>query len=168
MNKYEQEAIDAGATHYSPAPLRAVKGVSFTYEQLELFASSILSTANAAIAMKDEALVRFGKHERNCLVITECGPCDCGYEEALSTSPESLAAWEAEKLLPLQRQVAVLVDLLIEIYQYDQDGVFSGRILDELADTQATAEAYDREHGAKVLEEFLKALRKELKCNTKI
>jgi len=33
----EQLAIDVGAVHYSPAPFRVVKGLSFTYVQLQAF-----------------------------------------------------------------------------------------------------------------------------------
>jgi hypothetical protein len=38
---YEQAALDVGAVHYSPAPLRAVKGISFTYDQLIEFSEKL-------------------------------------------------------------------------------------------------------------------------------
>lgn len=36
-------AVECGAVHFSPAPLRAVRGYSFTFEQLEAFAERLLS-----------------------------------------------------------------------------------------------------------------------------
>jgi len=40
---YEQAALDVGAVHYSPGPLRAVKGISFTYDQLTEFSEKLKS-----------------------------------------------------------------------------------------------------------------------------
>lgn len=41
MMTIEQQALSTGAVHYSPAPLRVVKGISFTYEQLDEFVEAI-------------------------------------------------------------------------------------------------------------------------------
>lgn len=40
MTTLEKLAIEHGAVHYSPPPMRAVKGISFTFEQLEAFAKA--------------------------------------------------------------------------------------------------------------------------------
>jgi hypothetical protein len=38
-------AHDCGATDFSPPPMRAVRGVSFTYEQLEVFSQRLLEAS---------------------------------------------------------------------------------------------------------------------------
>lgn len=42
MTPIEQMAIEHGAVHYSPPPMRAVKGFSFTFDQLEALRESII------------------------------------------------------------------------------------------------------------------------------
>lgn len=44
MMNIEKLAIEHGAVHYSPPPMRAVKGLSFTFEQLEAFAKALKSS----------------------------------------------------------------------------------------------------------------------------
>lgn len=41
-NSFVQIAESVGAVSYSPPPLRQVKGVSFTFEQLDAFATTII------------------------------------------------------------------------------------------------------------------------------
>ena len=41
MNTIIEMAHEAGAVSYSPPPMRAVRGVSFTYEQLDAFAKLV-------------------------------------------------------------------------------------------------------------------------------
>lgn len=48
MNNIEKLAIEHGAVHYSPPPMRAVKGLSFTFEQLEAFAKALQSSEPVA------------------------------------------------------------------------------------------------------------------------
>ena len=43
MTDLNQLAIECGASHYSPPPLRAVRGVSFTHEQLHEFVRRVLA-----------------------------------------------------------------------------------------------------------------------------
>lgn len=80
--------------------IAANKGDMPTYEELE----SQLSEANALIAMQAEALKK--------IVVEGDYTAPEGMKriakQALSASPESLAAWEAKKLEPLRAQVAML------------------------------------------------------------
>ncbi len=172
-----------------------------------------LSAANAAIAMKDEALLQRKAADNYCRQyshLTEAQD-DCAQaqqdademaKKALSATPESIAAWGAEKLMPLKNKIAELENNEREYerivgaksYQEIADEVFwlqrQGAMLigvlkrastslgafcsDEgwaqsdmdtmdsvdaaIAAIQATAEAYDREHAAKVRKEYRKEL----------
>ena len=49
-----ERAREAGATHYSPPPLRAVRGVSMTFEQLHAFARLVRNAALEDAAVKCE------------------------------------------------------------------------------------------------------------------
>lgn len=51
----EQIAIRLGATHYSPPPMRAVRGLSFTFDQLGAFVDELASSQAAAEQPTKEA-----------------------------------------------------------------------------------------------------------------
>lgn len=125
-----------------------------------------LSEANVVIAIKDEAL----KQNMECLHDIATDQNGWAWEEvisqsqvALSTTPESLAAWEAEKLLPLRREVAMLRETVDAVFVEVRLGILTlataAKLKLVLSDTQATAEAYDREHAAKVQNDAAHKLR---------
>lgn len=72
---------------------------------------------------------------------------------AIHASAESVAAWEAKKLEPLQRQVAMQRDMLLFCTNFKLNQITQDEITRILRNTQATAEAYDNQHAAKVLED---------------
>jgi len=50
MKTIDEMAEEAGAVSYSPPPMRAVRGVSFTYEQLDAFADLVRADEREACA----------------------------------------------------------------------------------------------------------------------
>jgi hypothetical protein len=64
-------AMKAGAISYSPPPMRAVAGVSFTYAQLQRFADIVAEGAAfaereaCAKVCEDLGMATNGMHERN-------------------------------------------------------------------------------------------------------
>ena len=48
MTKNLDLARECGATPFTPPPLRAVRGVSFTFDQLDAFAARVLAEAGAS------------------------------------------------------------------------------------------------------------------------
>lgn len=113
-----------------------------------------LTEAQALIAMQAEALNRLlGVNSNDSLyqAIEELRRVDFA-------SSETVATWEDSKLKPLQQQVAMLHHLLVEhITGFPLTTTLNGRSLKAIEDTQAVAEAHDREverrGAAKVLEE---------------
>src|SRR5512143_2198435 len=110
-----------------------------------------LSESNALIAMVKENIAEFHAdkvREEDAIKNIEC---------ALSASPASLSAWEAEKLEPLQRQVAMLRDALQDaVEEYKKLPHSLGYTITHgqrwermISNTQATAEAFLNEYAAK-------------------
>jgi hypothetical protein len=64
-------AMEAGAISYSPPPMRAVAGVSFTYAQLQRFVDIVVEGAAfaereaCAKVCEDLGMATNGMHERN-------------------------------------------------------------------------------------------------------
>lgn len=131
-----------------------------------------LDEANALIAMQQEALNKLLCVNSNNSLYQAIDELRC----VDFASAESVADWEAEKLLPMQRQVAMLhrelkscaedmEDWAGYANQYFQEkhGLASdcARYAKVLSDTQATAEAYDREVKTNVLEEALSRMGEE-------
>src|SRR3546814_13959293 len=50
-------AMSFGAVSYSPAPMRAVRGLSFTYEQLDGFAQAIVNNSDRDDAVQDDTVL---------------------------------------------------------------------------------------------------------------
>lgn len=65
MKTIIEMAEEAGAVSYSPPPMRAVKGVSFTYEQLDAFAELVRADEREACAKVAE---RFEPDEKTSYV----------------------------------------------------------------------------------------------------
>lgn len=123
--------------------------------------NQMLFDANAACAMKDDALRTF---ERNYLRYDfNCGLYYSTHvKPAISASQQQVSEWESKKLEPSRQQVAMLAkEMQMMLLPATAEGVtatdickaISARAETVLANTQATAEAYEREHAAKVLEE---------------
>lgn len=74
-------------------------------------------------------------------------------KEAISANSEAVAAWEAEKLGPLRREVAMLRDTLLSIAM-DVNACTKTDWTEVLEHTQAAAEAYEREVMIKALDNF--------------
>ena len=117
-----------------------------------------LSEANARMAMMEEALKEADEYY-HFVELGYVGQVELKRKliRALSTSPESLKKWEADKLEPLQKQVAMLTKLL-DSFEYNEYGPKRYPSEDEvyaaLSNNQTTAEAFMREHDAKVKSEF--------------
>lgn len=133
----------------------------------ELFSS--LSTANATITMQAEALKAVKSHDDYAgqySHLPEAAQTTAdNYADALSLvykalnhSAESVAAWEHEKLEPLQRQVAMQRDMLLFCTNFKLNQITQDEITRILRNTQATAEAYDSQHAAKVRNECIQEI----------
>lgn len=84
--------------------------------------------------------------------------CDKSYaaRQAISASAESVAAWKAEKLLPMQRQVASNRALLEELNNFKAILPIGAalRLTSAIHFTEKISEAYEKQRAAEVLEEF--------------
>ena len=121
-----------------------------------------LSEANACNAMLVDALNSFafemrGEHGGDHYE-SECPYCVCllNAEKAITANSESVAAWEAEKLEPLRREVSMLRDAVDEtICGLENGAVITKKLYKASNSTQATAEAVAAWEAEKIIEERL-------------
>lgn len=140
---------------------------------------SEIARLKEAISMKDEVLNDFyNSHSETYSASPEGIKYLSKIKQAISASPQQVSEWEAKKqaqwneesnslisqqdieIEALRAQVAMLTNMFQSVWSvipkeiyFSQDTIDSANA--KLANTQDTAEAYDREHAAKVLKNIV-------------
>lgn len=95
-------AMSFGAVSYSPAPMRAVRGLSFTYEQLDGFAQAIVNNSDRDDAVQDDTVLVSAQALEDVLrtihgPTSERAPQDAAYRNAVLMLVEDLARAQQEE-----------------------------------------------------------------------
>ena len=93
----EKLAKEHGAVHYSPPPTRAVKGLSFTFEQLEAFAKAYADNQEMYL-LKVLADIRQAMGNADKLILDELAPAIAKACALQSSEPVAEALHERNRL----------------------------------------------------------------------
>ena len=79
LTEFISIAQECGATHYSPPPMRAVRGLSFTYEQLSAYVERIIAKTPEVVKEMHDIIERESEVKQQLLaaqaVIAELVAC---------------------------------------------------------------------------------------------